>query len=89
MGAAFCGPPHPGGFISDGFSNLNEAIMSAAIRHSSGGWNPGDEPNNPDTGFRRYDVKLFLEIGSLILGQTLRRFLTLLVICSAEAGLAR
>jgi hypothetical protein len=42
--------------------------LSAAIRHSSGGWNPGDEPNNLDTGLRRYDVKLFLEIESLILG---------------------
>jgi hypothetical protein len=42
--------------------------LSAAIRHSSGGWNPGGEPNNLDTGLRRYDVKLFLEIEPLILG---------------------
>jgi hypothetical protein len=32
--------------------NLNEAILSAAIRHSSGGWNPGGEPNNLDIGSR-------------------------------------
>jgi hypothetical protein len=51
-----------------GNSDLNEAILSAAIRHSSGGWNPGGESNNLDTGLRRYDVKLFLEIESLILG---------------------
>ena len=41
--------------------NLNEAILSAAIRHSSGGWNPGGEPNNPDTGLRRYDVRRFIK----------------------------
>jgi hypothetical protein len=41
--------------------------LSAAIRHSSGGWNPGDEPKNLDTGLRRYDVELFHEIESLIL----------------------
>ncbi len=42
--------------------------MPAAIRHSSGGWNPGGATNNLDTGLRRYDIKLFLEIKSLILG---------------------
>jgi hypothetical protein len=53
---------------------LYEAILSAAIRHSSGGWNPGGDPNNLDTGLRRYDVKLFLEIESIILGKNLERF---------------
>jgi hypothetical protein len=55
---------------------LIEAILSAAIRHSSGGWNPEGEPNNLDTGLRRYDVKLFLEIESLILGVGLLRINT-------------
>jgi hypothetical protein len=48
--------------------NLNEAILSAAIRHSSGGWNPGGRTTKLDTGLRRYDVKLFPEIEPLILG---------------------
>ncbi len=47
-------------FLSEYFY-LNEAILSAAIRHSSGGWNPGGEPNNLDTGLRRYDVRRFIK----------------------------
>jgi hypothetical protein len=40
----------------------NEAILSAAIRDLSGGWNPEDRINKLDTGLCRYDVKVFPEI---------------------------
>jgi hypothetical protein len=42
--------------------------LSAAIRHSGGGWNLESKTTKPDTGLRRYDVKIFPETESLILG---------------------
>jgi hypothetical protein len=44
-------------------------ILSAAIRHSSGGCNPEGRTNKLATGFRRYDVKIFTETEPLILGE--------------------
>jgi hypothetical protein len=42
--------------------------LTAAIRHSSGAWNPEGRTTKLDTGLRRYDIKIFPEIEPLILG---------------------
>jgi hypothetical protein len=48
--------------------NSNEAISAADIRHFREGWNPEGRATKLDTGLSRYDINIFNETESLILG---------------------